>query len=91
MRYKDCDNHRISQWFPAVIEWPIEKTSDADGTYNCFAYVAGDTNRKWDALPILPPGVYWPTPVKDHEEKTIWPYLEGYETLGFEWCEDGSF
>jgi len=88
--YKDAENSRLADCFPAVADWPINKTSEADGIYNCFAYVAGDTNIQWAPFVIPVPGYYWPTPVTQEQENTIQPFLQGYKTLGFEGCEDGS-
>jgi hypothetical protein len=35
-------------------------------------------------------GVYWPVPVKESEENTVWPVFRAFETLGYEWCEHGE-
>ena len=35
-------------------------TSPRDSTYNCIAFAAGDTSRKWDPNALLHPGYYWP-------------------------------
>jgi hypothetical protein len=37
-----------------------ELTSPRDATYNCIAFAAGDTARKWNPNMLLQPGYYWP-------------------------------
>ncbi len=81
---------RLGRRLPAVEKWPVKKTSEETDHYNCFAYVAGDAKRPWCPLPILPRGVYWPVTVKPDQEDTVWPVLEGYGAIGFEWCTDGA-
>ncbi|HEY4329695.1 MAG TPA: hypothetical protein VGN88_08155 [Phycisphaerae bacterium] len=87
--YKDSDNYRCGQSFPAVINHPIDRTSEATLDYNCFAYAAGDTKRPWSPLPIRPRNVYWPVDVSLDEEDTIWPVIYAFETLGYQLCDDG--
>jgi hypothetical protein len=89
--FKDSENYRCSRSFPAVIKFPLERTSEATLDYNCFAYAAGDTRRPWSPMPIRPRGIYWPVEVKPEEEDTIWPIFRAYESLGYELCEDGRW
>jgi hypothetical protein len=35
-----------------------EVASPRDATYNCIAFAAGDTERKWDPNMLLHPGYY---------------------------------
>lgn len=86
--FKDSDNYRCSKSFPAVIQQPVECTSDATLDYNCFAYAAGDMRRPWGPMPIRPRGVYWPVEVKLEEENTVWPVFAAYESLGYELCDN---
>ena len=44
--------------FPKLTDHVV--TSPKDPTYNCIAFVAGDTTRKWDAAMLPQPGYYWP-------------------------------
>jgi len=87
--FKDAENYRWSRDFPALIEFPLERTSDDTRNYNCFAYAAGDEERPWDCLPILPRGVYWP-PGVPRKENDVFSVMLGYETLGYALCDDGK-
>jgi hypothetical protein len=44
--------------FPNLIDYIV--TSPKDATYNCIAFAAGDTTRKWDPGMLPDPGYYWP-------------------------------
>jgi hypothetical protein len=88
--YKDATNFRLSSKFPAVIRWPVTRTSDPTEDYNCFAYVVGCEEVPWWPLPIRPPYIYWPVPVKDDEEDTLAPVLAGFQAVGFAVCQDGN-
>jgi len=87
--YKDSLNHAWSRHFPAVAKFPIARTSDKTGDYNCFAYVAGIDSINWCPHFIKCDDVYWPAP-ECVDENHIDSYLIGYERIGFEWCADGS-
>src|SRR4051812_40689748 len=73
--YKDAENQRIAEWLPAVADWPIERTSDPEGYYNCFAYVVGETSQKWQPLSAPLIGFFWPTNVKPGDEGKLQTYL----------------
>jgi hypothetical protein len=61
-------------------------TSPATRRYNCIAWAAGETTRKWwpDSRNIG----WWPPGIKRVE--TIEAFVEAYGTLGFRLCFDGS-
>jgi len=76
------------------VSWPSLTTENAevkspdDPFYNCAAFVADDTERKW--WPIDQEGYYWPEGFpRDDSTETILKTFE--ELFGFERCEDGSF
>jgi hypothetical protein len=54
--------------------------------YNCFAWAAGDTSRKW--APVDRPPYYWPQGVP--KGLTVDSCIKAYETLGFRPCETGE-
>lgn len=62
--------------------------SPEDRFYNCAAFIAGDSKKKW--WPTDTEGYYWPRGFpRDDSTETI---LKTFETLfGFERCNDGTF
>ena len=62
-------------------------TSKSTRRYNCIAWAAGDTARKWwpDNLMIG----YWPTGVP--REETMDAFVQAYGTLGYAVCLDPTF
>jgi hypothetical protein len=60
-------------------------TSPKTPDYNCIAWAAGETHRRW--WPIVP-GWYWPegTP----REETIDAFIAAFRLLGYEECQDPS-
>src|SRR5437867_8164946 len=44
--------------FPNLTDYEV--TSPKDRAYNCIAFAAGDTTRKWDPGMLPQPGYYWP-------------------------------
>jgi hypothetical protein len=63
-----------------------EITSPATRRYNCIAWAAGETFRRWwpDPRNIG----WWPPGVQRIE--TIGAFVDAYGTLGFKLCFDGS-
>ncbi len=54
-----CLAFHIIPQFPSLDIAVIDPTSDEDGTYNCVAWAAGETHRKWGPgwqrfKPVLP-------------------------------------
>jgi hypothetical protein len=72
--------------FPDLTEDNHEITSPATRRYNCIAWAAGVTTRKWwpDPRNIG----WWPAGIRRAE--TIDAFVEAYGTLGFKLCFDGS-
>ncbi|HUE03009.1 MAG TPA: hypothetical protein VMR62_25800 [Bryobacteraceae bacterium] len=60
-------------------------TSPATRRYNCIAWAAGETNRKW--WPDQRNIGWWPKGVQRAE--TMEAFVEAYGTLGFRLCFDG--
>jgi len=63
-------------------QWRI--TSPFDRAYNCFAWAAGECQRRWE------PGIdYWPRGVS--VDLTMECFLQAFATLGYHPCESVSY
>ncbi len=62
-------------------------TSDEDSQYNCIAFAAGVTTRKW--WPAFHPDYYWPP--KAPRINAIASFVKAFEMLGYEECDDGTY
>jgi hypothetical protein len=64
----------------------FEVTSKPTPAYNCIAWAAGETHRKWwpDKMKVD----YWPKEVP--REVTLAAFVSAYGTLGYEKCENGE-
>lgn len=72
-------------FFPALSADAIE-TSLRDDSYNCIAWVAGDTARKWWPTQFPTFGAYWPIA----PDYSVSGFIAAFGTLGFEVCENGT-
>lgn len=80
---------RRQKWrLPLLRDDAFEFTSEPDRNYNCVAWAAGDKNAKWWPEPDAPE-YYWPPGVR--RDGTVDAMKEGFATLGFVPCDDGSF
>lgn len=75
----------LERIFPNLASMGYERTSEADASYNCVAWAAGDTTRNWDGTR---PGGYWPPGAEPGE--SIDHLLQAFQSLGYERCDDGS-
>src|ERR1700733_1337915 len=56
-------------------------TSKATKQYNCIAWAASETNRRWDPDPL---GIYyWPLATRSTKMEVV---AQVYETIGFRLC-----
>lgn len=64
----------------------FEITSPRTRAYNCIAWTAGETQRKWwpDKMKVD----YWPKEVA--RETTLPAFVAAYATLGYRECESGE-
>jgi len=70
----------------AGTKWAIR--SPFNDTYQCIAWAACDTTRKWWPI-VHPPEAYWP-PTAPMEE-TVDSFVQAFATLGYKPCKDVSF
>jgi hypothetical protein len=77
----------LKEWFPQLADGSYEVTSPATEDYNCIAWAAGDSTRKWDPTAI--DGRYWPENVS--RDCDVNSFIELYRaTGGFVPCDDGN-
>jgi hypothetical protein len=74
----------IESWFPHLKEEGWRKTSEESDEYNCIAFAANDTGRKWD--PDESAGRHWPDEVPRTLELSSFIALFEME-CGFSKCE----
>ena len=74
--------------FPNLNSAGYRVESPKDPTYNCIAFAAGDTTRKWDCLVRPLPGYYWPTNARRGDDPEA--LKSAFEAIGYEKCEDGN-
>jgi hypothetical protein len=74
--------------FPRLAEADYEVTSEASTQYNCVAYAAGDTSRKWDCPPVPQPGYYWPPDAQCGQD--VEALRNAFESIGYQICENGE-
>lgn len=60
-------------------------TSDPAEEYNCIAWVAGDTTRRWFPYP----GYYWPPGVL-RDDANIQSFIDAFAQMGYAVCADGT-
>lgn len=71
----------IEQIFPRLRSSRYDVTSPRTIEYNCVAWAAGDTQRRWDP----DPDYYWPEGIP--RESTLVAVQAVFLNLGFEACE----
>lgn len=77
---------RIEAVFPHLRHTNWEQKSPQTISYNCIAWAAGETSRCW--WPIEHPRYYWPEGIL--REETIERFIEVFQRLGYETCDDGE-
>jgi hypothetical protein len=65
-------------------------TSPKDASYNCIAFAAGDTARKWDPGRLPEPGYYWPADATRDDNDSIDALKLAFRSIGFDECPDGG-
>lgn len=75
-----------SHELPYLTDDSCRVTSPAARRYNCIAWAAGNSTRKWWPDPM---GIgHWPSGVA--REVTVEAFMQAYETLGYTLCLNGS-
>jgi hypothetical protein len=68
-----------------------EVASPRDASYNCIAFAAGDTTRKWDPNALLQPGYYWPpAALRDDGNNDLTALKRMFEVIGYSECDNGN-
>jgi hypothetical protein len=78
----------IERMFPRLNDYIV--TSPKDASYNCIAFAAGDTARKWDPGQLPEPGYYWPAEALRGDNDDINALKRAFAVIGFEECDDGN-
>jgi len=78
----------IEATFPHIVGTNWLPKSPFDDSYQCIAWAASDTSRKWWPV-VSPPECYWPpnAPLND----TVNSFIQAFATLGYAPCTDDSF
>jgi len=76
-----------SAHFPKITKKNHSVKSDQSPQYNCIAFAADETNRKW--WPILLPDAFWPAGVPYTE--TPDSFIAAFATLGYAVCTDDQY
>ena len=74
--------------FPNLIDYVV--TSPKDTSYNCIAFAAGDTTRKWDPGMLPQPGYFWPPRALENDNDSIDALMHAFAEIGYEVCENGG-
>jgi len=70
--------------FPLLDPDNHDVTSEPDDAYNCIAWAAGQTDRRW--WPIHDSDWYWPDAIVGAE--TTFVFVDAFRALGYERCAD---
>jgi hypothetical protein len=76
----------VQQIFPNLRTGQYKITSKDTRDYNCLAWAAGETDRKWDPTD---PDEYWPDGI-DRTQK-LEDFIAAYATRGYEQCNGDQF
>ncbi|HTV41569.1 MAG TPA: hypothetical protein VMF08_13385 [Candidatus Sulfotelmatobacter sp.] len=81
------DKVELKLCFPGLAGCRFEITSARTRFYNCIAWAAGETHRRWwpDKMNVD----YWPEGVP--REATLEAFIAAYATLGYEACDNGNY
>jgi hypothetical protein len=76
----------LEQAFENLRHGKYKITSVKTPSYNCIAWAAGDSQRRWWPFPA--PFWYWPANVQ--RAATVPQFIEAFETLGYEPCDSSN-
>jgi hypothetical protein len=75
----------VQDHFPNLRNGQYKITSEFTEDYNCLAWTAGETDRRWDPTD---PSHYWPEGVDRNLTLTV--FMAAYATRGYEQCSNGQ-
>jgi hypothetical protein len=89
----EAERRALIDWQPNLEDQPFDITSPTSREYNCAAWGAEETSRKWDPTAIgldgqIMPPYYWPPGVPVFA--TTRALEEAYATLGYSPCDNGD-
>jgi hypothetical protein len=76
--------YEILDEFPNLQADNFSPTSDCTDDYNCIAWAAGDTTRKWEPLS------FWPVQDPQSERGRIFSLISVFQELGYSVCSGRS-
>lgn len=76
----------LEQSIPALIGTGYKLTSDPSEEYNCVAWAAGDTSKRWDDENE---DLYWPADAV-RRDGSMASLMEAFGTLGYEVCDSSE-
>lgn len=76
-----ADLYRV---FQNLAKSDAEKKSSENTSYNCIAWAANDTTRRWWPRAS---GYYWPANIRDDD--SLESFVGAFATLGYEPCPEG--
>lgn len=80
--------NRIERDYPNLIGSGWKLRSPGTYNYQCIAWAACDTTRRW--WPIGdPPVTYWPPTVP--AEESVDAFIQAFATIGYQTCENDAF
>ena len=93
-KYRPSAHRILESEFPNLSnsDWSIK--SPQDDRYQCIAWAACKTDKKWwpispDDFPVFPPDHFWPpgVPLNDMVDS----FIQAFGTLGYYQCDNPSF
>jgi hypothetical protein len=74
----------LESLFPNLTSRRYDIKSPLSQNYNCIAWAANETHRKW-----WPGGAHWPANVP--QEETVGAFILAFATRGYQPCDTGRF
>jgi hypothetical protein len=74
----------LESLFPNLTSRKYDVTSPLSQSYNCIAWAANETHRKW-----WPIGAHWPSNIP--QEETVDAFILAFAKSGYRPCDTGKF
>jgi hypothetical protein len=75
-----------AKYFPHLEDEGFTYESDPTPSYNCFAYAAGDTSRKWSPVDE---DHYWPSDLP--KDTSVEAFVRLFESLEYSVCDSEAY